>query len=73
MSFTDREEQQLKKLVAEIDSVGSDAGFLSELIEDIRKNLVTMNELNTIVAQLRAEMAAQPGTGLKRGDTVKLV
>lgn len=64
--FTAHEEQQLKKLVAEIDSVNSDAGFLSELIEDIRKDIITRNELvaalknlntgGTTVEQVLAEL-----------------
>jgi hypothetical protein len=50
MAFTADEEKELKAFVAELKAVGSNAGFIRFLIPDMRKNIVTMDELQAIVS-----------------------
>lgn len=55
MAFTDHEEHELKAYVAELDKLGSNSGFLVPLILDIRKNIITRDELDAAIAKVEAD------------------
>ena len=53
MAFTDTEVHELKAFVAEVLGAGSNMGFVPYLIADIRKGLVTADELGRAEARIR--------------------
>jgi len=50
--FTEAEVQTLRELVNSINSVGSSGYFAEQIIRDIRKNVITKDELDTALAKL---------------------
>lgn len=62
MAFTPDEEHELKAFVAEVKALGSNMGFVRTLIPDIRKNLITADELGRAearIAELERESSLQ--------------
>jgi hypothetical protein len=55
--FTDEEVHELKAYVAAVKEVGSNMGYVPYLIEDIRKNIITKDELDAALAAAEAGSA----------------